>query len=199
MLPAVLAAPNTPFAQLKVRGDRVKATFQEAARTHEMLKAECQWLRSTIKRPELDEAEAVLVLGYALVAVSAVGSMISSHGCNASDREALETGLRRLHDSLVTVGICEHANRYNNRLAPPEPHHVSKARMTAPGDELASLTRRERQVLKFIVDGCSTKQVAAALGISFKTAACHRYRLMDKLDIHDTVSLVRYAMHTGLC
>jgi DNA-binding NarL/FixJ family response regulator len=34
--------------------------------------------------------------------------------------------------------------------------------------------------------------------MAVKTAACHRYRLMDKLDIHDSVSLVRYAIRNGI-
>src|SRR5262245_53650774 len=58
---------------------------------------------------------------------------------------------------------------------------------------LEDLTDRETEVLKCIAEGNSTKQVAAMLGMAFKTASCHRYRLMDKLDIHDTASLVRYA------
>lgn len=56
------------------------------------------------------------------------------------------------------------------------------------------LTSRELDVLKYIAEGYSTKQTAAILGIAVKTAACHRYRLMDKLDIHDSVKLVRYAI-----
>jgi DNA-binding NarL/FixJ family response regulator len=53
-------------------------------------------------------------------------------------------------------------------------------------------------VLKCIAEGNSTKQVAAILGMAFKTASCHRYRLMDKLGIHDTASLVRYAIRNDI-
>ena len=60
------------------------------------------------------------------------------------------------------------------------------------------LTNREIEVLKCIAEGHSTKQVAGLLGITFKTAACHRYRLMDKLGIHDTATLVRYAIRNGI-
>jgi DNA-binding NarL/FixJ family response regulator len=59
------------------------------------------------------------------------------------------------------------------------------------------LTKREREVLKSIAEGRTTKQVAGVLGVSFKTAACHRYRIMEKLGIHDTASLVRYAIRHG--
>ena len=60
------------------------------------------------------------------------------------------------------------------------------------------LTVRERQVLRLIADGRSTKEVAAALGLSVKTAECHRSHIMEKLDIHETASLVRYAIRRQL-
>lgn len=60
------------------------------------------------------------------------------------------------------------------------------------------LTSRERQVLQLIAEGKSTKDVAALLGVSVKTAESHRSRLMQKLDIHETASLVRYAVKHGL-
>ncbi|HTS65898.1 MAG TPA: LuxR C-terminal-related transcriptional regulator [Candidatus Acidoferrales bacterium] len=60
------------------------------------------------------------------------------------------------------------------------------------------LTRRELEVLKRIAEGQSTKQLAGTLGITFKTASCHRQRLMQKLDIHDAATLVRYAIRRGL-
>jgi two-component system response regulator NreC len=60
------------------------------------------------------------------------------------------------------------------------------------------LTRRETEVLVLIAEGLSTKKLAQQLGISFKTAACHRSRIMDKLDIHQTAGLVRYAIRQKL-
>lgn len=60
------------------------------------------------------------------------------------------------------------------------------------------LTPRERQVLQMVGEGKSTKDVARLLGISTKTAESHRARLMRKLDIHETASLVRYAIRRGL-
>jgi DNA-binding NarL/FixJ family response regulator len=58
-------------------------------------------------------------------------------------------------------------------------------------------TPRERQVLGLICEGHSTKQIAGLLGISFKTAACHRMRLMDKAGVHDPISLFRWALIEG--
>jgi two-component system response regulator NreC len=60
------------------------------------------------------------------------------------------------------------------------------------------LTLRERQVLQLIAEGKSTKEIASLLGISAKTAESHRTRLMQKLDIHETASLVRYAVRRGI-
>ncbi|HZC82293.1 MAG TPA: response regulator transcription factor, partial [Nitrospiraceae bacterium] len=60
------------------------------------------------------------------------------------------------------------------------------------------LSSRERQVLQLVGEGKSTKDIALQLGISVKTAESHRARLMRKLDIHETASLVRYAIRHGL-
>ena len=60
------------------------------------------------------------------------------------------------------------------------------------------LTPRERQVLQLIAEGKTTKETAAMLDVSVKTAETHRTNLMVKLDIHSTAGLVRYAIRRGL-
>lgn len=67
-------------------------------------------------------------------------------------------------------------------------------------DELPAraISDRERQVLQLVAEGKTTKEVAAILGISVKTAESHRSNLMEKLDIHDTAGLVRYAIRNGI-
>ena len=60
------------------------------------------------------------------------------------------------------------------------------------------LSPREREVLQLVAEGKSTKNVAELLGISVKTAESHRSRIMQKLDIHETASLVRYAIRRGI-
>jgi len=60
------------------------------------------------------------------------------------------------------------------------------------------LTSRERQVVQLVAEGKSTKQIAALLKITHKTAEFHRMRVMKKLDLHDVASLVRYAIREGL-
>jgi len=69
------------------------------------------------------------------------------------------------------------------------------AKTDLPSDPLSS---REREVLQLIAEGKTTKEVAALLGVSVSTAESHRSRIMEKLDIHETASLVRYAIRKGL-
>ncbi len=64
--------------------------------------------------------------------------------------------------------------------------------------QFAELTQRQREVLTLIAEGGSTKDIARALNISVKTVETHRAQLMDRLDIHDVASLVRYAIKIGL-
>jgi len=60
------------------------------------------------------------------------------------------------------------------------------------------LTSREIEVLQLIAEGAANKQVAGELNISIKTVEKHRQNLMDKLRIHDTASLTRYAISSGV-
>jgi DNA-binding NarL/FixJ family response regulator len=60
------------------------------------------------------------------------------------------------------------------------------------------LTSRESEVLQLVAEGSANKQVAATLGISIKTVEKHRQHLMDKLNIHDTAGLTRYAISAGV-
>lgn len=60
------------------------------------------------------------------------------------------------------------------------------------------LTPRERQVLQLVAEGKTSKEIAMLLGLTVKTAESYRTRLMEKLDIHETAGLVRYAIRHGL-
>jgi DNA-binding NarL/FixJ family response regulator len=83
-------------------------------------------------------------------------------------------------------------------LSPGVAHAVVEAYLSGRELPSDSLTSRERQVLQLVSEGKSTKEIATMLGISVKTAESHRGRLMRKLDIHETASLVRYAIRRGL-
>ena len=63
-------------------------------------------------------------------------------------------------------------------------------------DELLSL--REREILQLIAEGNSVPQIASLLCISKKTVEAHKNHIMEKLNIHDKVGLIKYAIRTGL-
>ncbi len=65
----------------------------------------------------------------------------------------------------------------------------------APGDSLAP---RERQVLQLVAEGNTSKEIAVLLGLSVKTVDSYRARVMEKVGVHDTASLVRYAIRNGV-
>jgi two-component system, NarL family, response regulator NreC len=60
------------------------------------------------------------------------------------------------------------------------------------------LTRREVEVLHLMADGLTTKVIGERLGVTFKTAACHRGRILQKLGVDSTVAAVRWAIRTGI-
>jgi DNA-binding NarL/FixJ family response regulator len=66
----------------------------------------------------------------------------------------------------------------------------------AEGDPL--LTSRQRQVLRLIAQGCIAKEIAARLDISVRTAEFHRVSIMQKLGLHTTAQLTRYALENGI-
>ena len=69
---------------------------------------------------------------------------------------------------------------------------------SVPGRDPTQLTQREREVLQLIAEGRTMQEIATVLAISPKTVETHRYRLMDRLNIHHMAGLVRYALRTGL-
>lgn len=67
-----------------------------------------------------------------------------------------------------------------------------------PVEGKADLTSREMEVLQLIAEGLANKETADQLGISIKTVEKHRGHLMEKLGIHNTAGLTRYAMEVGV-
>jgi len=66
------------------------------------------------------------------------------------------------------------------------------------GERDYGLTTRELEILRYIVDGKSNKEIAADLSLSVNTVAAHRANIMDALGIHKTAELVVYAIRNGL-
>ena len=64
--------------------------------------------------------------------------------------------------------------------------------------EAGDITPRQREVLKLVAEGLSTKEIARAMDLSVKTIDSHRTNLMNQLNIHDLAGLVRYAIRNGI-
>jgi len=80
-------------------------------------------------------------------------------------------------------------------------HHKEKAKACgdpAPKADAARLSPREMEVLQLIAEGKANKETAEVLHISIKTVEKHRQKVMEKLNIHDTASLTRYAISAGI-
>ncbi|MCK4698342.1 MAG: response regulator transcription factor, partial [Dehalococcoidia bacterium] len=65
-------------------------------------------------------------------------------------------------------------------------------------DPYERLTDRERDILKLVVEGYKTQQIAEMLTITPKTVEGHRTSLMNKLGIHNRLELVKYALRRGI-
>jgi len=74
----------------------------------------------------------------------------------------------------------------------------SPRRAGLSGKRNVRLSSREMEVLQLIAEGKANKETASELGISTKTIEKHREHLMEKLDIHDTAGLTRYAISAGI-
>lgn len=116
---------------------------------------------------------------------------------NGADGYVLkESGTRQIVHAMRRVAAGE---RY---LCPPlsESSIAAYLEKTAavPMDPLASLTARERQVLRLAAEGRSSGEIAAHLEISPRTAETHRANLMGKLGLHNQTELVRFALRHGI-
>jgi DNA-binding NarL/FixJ family response regulator len=83
-------------------------------------------------------------------------------------------------------------------LSPRIASTVVQAYLTRSALPPDPLTSREREIVQLIAEGQTTKEIAVRLGLSIKTVEAHRSHLMRKLDIHETATLVRYAIRRGL-
>jgi DNA-binding NarL/FixJ family response regulator len=79
-----------------------------------------------------------------------------------------------------------------------KPWQKPRVRGGQSGKTINRLSSREVEVLQLIAEGRPNKQIAAELGVSFKTVDKHRQHLMCKLDIHDIAGLTRYAIAQGI-
>jgi DNA-binding NarL/FixJ family response regulator len=171
---------------------------QDALRQVESLRPDIAVIDITM--PILNGLEAARELSHRSPKTNTI--LLTQHGEDQYVSEALAAGVKGyVLKSQVASDLLQAIRQVSRGQVYLSPG-VSRAVMDAyrskserPGDPLSA---RERQVLQLIAEGKSTKDVASLLGISVKTAESHRTRLMQKLDIHETASLVRYAVRRGI-
>ncbi len=98
---------------------------------------------------------------------------------------------------IAGIRAVSEGKRY---FSPPARRAIDRAGRRQPGaeDPYDSLTKREREVFRLVVEGKSNPEIAGILSISPKTVDNHRTRLMNKLEVHSSAELVRYAARRGL-
>jgi DNA-binding NarL/FixJ family response regulator len=87
-------------------------------------------------------------------------------------------------DVILKANLSRLANSISNAVSVRRPLH--------------KLTPRQIEVLRMVADGHRTREIASRLKLSVKTVESHRGEVMKRLEMHDVVSLVRYAMRVGL-
>ena len=116
--------------------------------------------------------------------------------------EALRAGVTgyvlKTQAALDLIQAIREVQRGAIYLSPGVSRTVVEAYRSKSDLPVDPLTPREREVLQLVAEGKTTKEAAAILGVSAKTAESHRMRVMSKLDIHETAGLVRYAIRRGL-
>ena len=129
--------------------------------------------------------------------------VLSMHGDDVYVRQALKAGARGylLKDSedLDLIKAVKAIRGGGSFFSPP----VSKVVLSGylgdkidgdAEDSVARLTDREREVLQLIAEGKTNKEVAHALSVSVNTVETHRKHIMEKLDLHNTADIVRFAV-----
>lgn len=134
--------------------------------------------------------------------------ILSAHSDDAYVESALAAGVAGFVEKQSSAAILAHAiltvAKGKAYFSPAVARRIAASQALACGREgrpraaAARLTSRETEVLQLVAEGSANKQIAAALGISIKTVEKHRQRVMDKLNVHETAGLTRYAIARGI-
>jgi DNA-binding NarL/FixJ family response regulator len=84
------------------------------------------------------------------------------------------------------------------KIPAPAGYRKESPQADCTGDPGSPITVREREVLRLLVEGKNSKQIAETLKISTKTVEAHRANMMRKLNLHSVAALVRYAIRNGV-
>jgi two-component system uhpT operon response regulator UhpA len=119
-----------------------------------------------------------------------IEAMTSTHQ-NATERYQLTMQLEQLRATVEQID--------NDLQAPAiETNHFSTTIQHALNDPLLKLSAREREVLQLVIDGKSNTQIAELLYLSETTVRTHRSRLLQKLELEDTMALIKFAIQHHL-
>jgi DNA-binding NarL/FixJ family response regulator len=155
-----------------------------------------------IAMPEMNGIEATELLQDTTPATQVV--ILSMHSTAEHIYRALQAGARGylLKDSagsevVEAVRTVNIGRRYLSQkiAAAVVDDYIAGRRQASPLD---SLSRRERQILQLIVEGCSSADVAHKLFLSPKTVETYRSRMMHKLGVGDLPHLVKFALQHGV-
>lgn len=153
-----------------------------------------------VAMPELNGVEATRRL-TALSPHSRVLAL-SMHKVSTYVREILRAGARGylLKDSFDTdlLAAVRAIYRGEGYLSPSVSEAVLSDYRKQVTDPVDLLTSREREILQMIAEGKTNKEIASLLNLSVYTVDAHRGRVMEKLNLHTTGELVRFAMRKGL-
>src|ERR1700733_2400421 len=127
---------------------------------------------------------------------------LSMHKDSVYVREILRAGARGylLKDSIDTdlISAVRAVAKGDGYISPGVSDAVLSDYRRHVTDPLDLLTSREREVLQMIAESKTNKEIAVALNLSVYTVEAHRGRLMEKLNLHSTGELVRFAVRSGL-
>ncbi|HEX6199230.1 MAG TPA: response regulator transcription factor [Thermoanaerobaculia bacterium] len=131
--------------------------------------------------------------------------MLTQYGEREYIRRALKIGaqgylLKRSVSSQLKEAIRTvfQGRRYLHPVAADELVEMVTRGASLEEEEYETLTQRERQVLKLLAEGKTSRDIAKYLGISLKTAMTHRANLMAKLELHSRAEVVKYAIRKGV-
>jgi DNA-binding NarL/FixJ family response regulator len=148
-----------------------------------------------ISMPGLNGIDAARQLRERVPKVKVVA--VTMHNNTTYVREAMKAGMAGyvLKQSAASeLATAVHAVMRNDRYITPALTETGGRN----GVEDDVLTSRQRQVLRLIAEGCIAKEIAARLGISVRTAEFHRVSIMQKLNLHTTAQLTRFALKAGI-
>ena len=159
-----------------------------------------------IAMPLLNGLEATRQVLQALPATKVL--ILSAHSDDAYAQNAIAAGAKGFllkqtsaHEVCRAIREVHQGKKFFSAAIAKRLDHLQRqapARTGKPGKKAVQLTSREMEVLQLIAEGKANKESASALGIGLKTVEKHRQHLMEKLDIHDTAGLTRYAIGAGI-